>query len=138
MAEYLNMAAKHVIIRGAAVCALFMTAVPAAAQALVDPTRPPASLGMEPANSSQASQSGPVLQSVLISPRRKEAIISGQTVKIGDKVGEAKVVRIAEDEVVLRSGKELQTLKLFPNIEKRSTPSRAGSKSDIRSEIRRP
>lgn len=138
MAEHLNMAAKHGIIRGAAACAFLMIVVPATAQALVDPTRPPASLGTEPANSGQASQSGPVLQSVLISPRRKEAIISGQTVKLGDKVGEAKVVRIAEDEVVLRSGKELQTLKLFPNIEKRSTHSRAGSKSDIRSEIRRP
>jgi MSHA biogenesis protein MshK len=132
MAEYLNNAAKRLAIRGTAACAFLMVVVPVAAQALVDPTRPPASLNTEPMNSGQPMPAGPVLQSVLISPRRKEAIISGQTVKIGDKVGEAKVVRIAEGQVVLRNGTDLQTLKLFPNIEKRSTPSRAGSKSDNR------
>ncbi|HZW14191.1 MAG TPA: hypothetical protein VFF81_13495 [Noviherbaspirillum sp.] len=138
MAKYLNMAAKHLIMHSAAACMLFAAVTSASAQALVDPTRPPASLGAEPAVSGQAVQSGPVLQSILISPRRKEAIISGQTVKVGDKVGEATIVRIAEDQVVLRHGKDLETLKLFPNIEKRSTSSRAGSKSDTRSESRRP
>lgn len=138
MAEYLSMAAKQIILRSAVTCMLIGAVIPAFAQALVDPTRPPASLGAEPAGNGQAVPAGPVLQSVLISPRRKEAIISGQAVKVGDKVGEATVVRIAEDQVLLRRGKEIETLKLFPNIEKRSTPSRAGSKSDARSETRRP
>ena len=50
------------------------------------------------------------------------AIIAGQTVKQGDKVGDAKVISIKENEVVLRNGDAVQTLKLFPNIEKQ--PSR--------------
>jgi len=56
---------------------------------------------------------------VLISPTRRVAVIDGQTVALGEKFGEARVVRIAEDEVVLRNGQDQQVLKLFPAIEKR-------------------
>jgi MSHA biogenesis protein MshK len=89
------------------------------AEVLPDPTRPPA-LIMAPDEAKVAVPASPVLQSVLISPLRRVATINGQIVKVGDKIGDAKVVKIAESEVVLRKGKDVEVLKLFPNIEKRS------------------
>lgn len=63
---------------------------------------------------------GPVLQSVLISARRKSAIIGGQVVGLGEKYGEARVVKITESEVVLKTGTVTEILRLFPDVEKRS------------------
>ncbi len=103
--------------------ALMLSAAASAvlAEGLADPTRPPASLGatVSEENAGRTSNAGPVLQSVLIAPGRREAIISGQTVRLGSKFGEARVVSIAESEVVLRNGKDRQVLKLFPGMEKR-------------------
>jgi hypothetical protein len=36
-----------------------------------------------------------------------------------DVIGDARVVKISESEVVLKSGSEIKTLKLFPGVEKR-------------------
>ena len=97
------------------------------AETLVDPTRPPASVSSGDLHGTNpAAQSGPVLQSILISPVRTVAIISGQTVRVGDRIGDAQVAKITENEVILRSGKGLQTLKLFPSVEKRANPVRKG------------
>ncbi|WP_292934458.1 hypothetical protein [Noviherbaspirillum sp.] len=119
MAQYLNVTAKQVIIRFATACLVFGVHFIAVAQVLSDPTRPPAAASSELASGQAAT--GPILQSILISPHRAEAIINGQTVKVGDKVGDAKVVKITESEVLLSSGKDLKALKLFPNIEKHRT-----------------
>lgn len=94
------------------------------AQDMIDPTRPPAALNSRPEPAAGTQAGGAVLQSVLISPTRKAAIISGRTVALGENFGDAKVVKITETEVVLRNGKEMQTLKLFPDIEKRPGASR--------------
>lgn len=94
------------------------------AQDLPDPTRPPAAMDTRPEPAAGTQAGGPMLQSVLISPTRKAAIISGRTVALGEKFGDARVVKITETEVVLRNGKEMQTLKLFPDIEKRPEASR--------------
>ncbi|HVS25958.1 MAG TPA: MSHA biogenesis protein MshK [Burkholderiales bacterium] len=87
------------------------------AENLPDPTRPPP--GALTLGAAVAS-SGPVLQSVLISPGRKTAIISGETVRLGGKYGAATVIRISESEVVLNHGGNLQTLRLFPEVEKKT------------------
>lgn len=103
----------------------FMLCLPSVhAQDLPDPTRPPAVMDARPEPTAGVQAGGPVLQSVLISPTRKAAIISGRTVALGEKFGDARVVKITETEVVLRNGKEMQTLKLFPEIEKRPGASR--------------
>jgi MSHA biogenesis protein MshK len=94
-------------------------------QTMMDPTRPPAEFDRGAA----VANTGPVLQSVLIASGRSEAIISGQTVRLGEKFGDAQVIKITDTEVVLRNGKDLQTLRLFPSIEKRPTYSHAGTKS---------
>lgn len=89
----------------------------AQAQQLNDPTRPPAAL-WAPAASEAAPRTParPQLQSVLISNGgRRVAVIDGQVVRQGGKVGGAVVVEIRDTTVVLRHGKSLETLKLYPS-----------------------
>ena len=90
---------------------------PARAENLPDPTRPPSELEAT-AGGGVAVPGGPMLQTVLISPRHKVAIINGETVKLGGMYGSARVVKISESGVVLNEGGSLQTLKLFPRVEK--------------------
>ncbi|WP_206732474.1 MSHA biogenesis protein MshK [Janthinobacterium sp. 17J80-10] len=94
---------------------------------LPDPTRPPAAFAAGEAGSVVAS--GPVLQSVLIASGRRVAVISGQTVQVGDKIGDLRVAKIDEGKVVLGNGKDVQTLKLFPGIEKRLNAAGATGKT---------
>ena len=83
----------------------------ALAAPFADPTRPPM-ISDAPAGS--ATPEGPRLESVLIAPDRRIAVISGQQVVVGARFRGAEVVRISESEVVIRSGDGLQTLKLLP------------------------
>jgi len=92
---------------------------PLHAENLPDPTRPPLALEAAPASEAGAVAPTLVLQSVLISPRHRVAIINGETVKLGDFYGTAKVVKISESGVVLKADGNLQTLKLFPSVEKK-------------------
>lgn len=94
-----------------------LTANAAAAEALSDPMRPP--VVVAPQADVSSTPTGPILQSVMISPQRRAAIIGGQTVTIGGKFGNARVIKISESEVVLESDGKLQTLSLFPGVEKR-------------------
>lgn len=92
-----------------------------AAEPLPDPTRPPAGMAGEgsPGAPAATAPAGPVLQSVLIAPKRRAAIISGETVELGGKYQDAKLIRVSEGEAVLKTEQGLQTLKLFPQVEKR-------------------
>jgi MSHA biogenesis protein MshK len=134
MAEHLSKATRKMTIQGGFLLLMFAATPASFAENFIDPTRPPDSLGLAQDGTTRAS--GPVLQSVLISPGRVVAIISGHTVRLGEKFGEARVVKITESEVLLRSGTDLQTLKLFPGIEKRLTSSRAATKPDSRGQSR--
>ena len=89
----------------------------AAAQVVIDPTRPPGGYAVESPDA--LPDGGMTLQSVLISPSQKAAIISGVVVKLGEKYGDAVLVKVAETEVVLRTGETSQVLKLHPGVEKR-------------------
>jgi MSHA biogenesis protein MshK len=94
----------------------------AAAQQLLDPTRPPALLANAAANGGATladgeAQTGPRLQTILIGQapqNRRLAVIDGITVKQGGKFGDAVVELIADNSVVLRRGKLKETLTLFP------------------------
>ncbi|MFN3396916.1 MAG: hypothetical protein ACK4ZS_00095 [Sulfurimicrobium sp.] len=86
-----------------------------AAEALPDPTRPPAEAGL---TGDVAAAGGPLLQSVKIAPGRRMAVISGRLLAQGERFGEARLVSIGESEVVLLGPEGRQTLKLFPNVEK--------------------
>jgi hypothetical protein len=84
------------------------------AQGIVDPTRPPGILA-GPENADDAVR-GPVLQSIMIKPNARSAIISGQRVELGGKYGDARVTAIGENEVVLRSENGTDVLKLYPDV----------------------
>ncbi len=130
MAEYLSEGNRQVAVHAWCAVSIFLFAPLASAEILNDPTRPPASLDAPVRQESGARDAGPVLQSVLISPTRKVAIINGETVRLGEKFGDARVVKIAEDEVVLRNGNDLQVLKLFPQVEKKQGARRSSADPD--------
>jgi MSHA biogenesis protein MshK len=101
-------------------CLALLVPGTAPAQATNDPMRPPAGLGVGEADVEAAEAGGGMtLQSVMISPTGRAAIISGVMVRLGEKYGDAVLVRVAESEVVLKSGSESQVLKLYPGVDKR-------------------
>ena len=110
--------------------ALLCAAGAAVAQrgALVDPTRPPMPLSESGARES-AAPAGPRLQSVLISPTRRVAVISGSTVVQGGKYGNATVASISEGAVLLRYADRKETLHLIPGVVKRERHGDAAAQS---------
>ena len=92
---------------------------------LNDPTRPPnvVAPGSGSDAVSQPAAAPQRLESILISPSRRLAVIDGQTVTVGSKVHEATVVQIAETRVTLRQGADLKTLELYPGIDRQPAKS---------------
>ena len=80
---------------------------------MTDPTRPPGALA---GGGVGVVEDGPVLQSVMITPQGRSAIIGGETVKLNGKYGEARVIRITESEVVLRTASGTETLRMYPEV----------------------
>jgi MSHA biogenesis protein MshK len=97
--------------RALAALALAAATAAAAAAPFADPTRPPSSL--DAGQREEPVSAGPRLESVLIAPDRRIAVISGQQVTIGSRFGDAEVVGIDESEVRLRRRSGEQSLKLF-------------------------
>lgn len=83
------------------------------AETLVDPTRP--------ADRVEARSEVSALQSIIISPTRRAAIIYGQTVELGEKVGDVRLIEVSESGVVLQGAKGLEVLTLFPNVKMNKT-----------------
>lgn len=94
------------------IAALMMSA-PALAEEfgdLVDPTRPFS------AETGVPVSGGLVLQSTLVSPGRKLAIINGRTLGLGDKLGNAVVAEIRSNEVMLWDGQRKVHLLVVPPL----------------------
>jgi len=103
------------------------TAHGAPANLSVDPTRPPNPVAGVPGGE-KGGQSR-TLQSVLIAPGRSVAVVDGQLVRVGSRLGDAEVVKINESGVVLRSSGRTETLKLLPDAK------RVGSRTSRRNTI---
>ncbi len=88
-----------------------------AAQDLRDPTRPPAIARTAGAAGGMES-SGWNLQSVLIAPERRYAIINGVVVQMGGAIADAVLVAVAEASVTLRTREGLRVVHLFPRVSK--------------------
>lgn len=73
-----------------------------------DPTRPYTA----PAES---DRSGLQLQSTMVSPQRRVAVINGQRYAAGARVGNWEIVAIDPTEVVLRDGAKEKRLRLVPD-----------------------
>jgi hypothetical protein len=100
------------------IAAMLLFPVAVSAQGItIDPTRPP--VGYLATEADAGEGGGLMLQSVMISPTQKAAIINGVLVKLGAKYGDAVLTRVAENEVVLRSGGVNRVLKLYPGVDKR-------------------
>lgn len=100
-----------------------------AAFALDDPTRPPAAWANPGEAAAPAGDGGPRLKSVLWPQRGQPlAIIDGQTVPLGGRVGEARLVRLSEREAVLSGPEGVTRLYLTPDVEKQmiATPGARG------------
>ena len=90
---------------------------------LSDPTRPaigiPAAAAAGAGTGAGTAAQTPVkegLQSVIISPQRRAAVINGITLELGDKVGDATLVEVRESRVVLQSAQGKRVLELFPGV----------------------
>lgn len=81
-----------------------------------DPTRPPG--GHDPVDGAVAPvDSG--IQTVILRPGGKSAaVINGQYLRVGDKFGGKRVLKISESEVIFRGESGREVLKVMPAIEK--------------------
>lgn len=115
-----------------------------AVENLPDPTRPPdvysaAGEGLDVAASPVAE-----LQTIVLSSTRKIAVISGQTVALGGKFGDARLIKLSPNEAVLRNENGLLVLKLLPDVEKKmrvvspgeSNVHRGTSKADMKKKVK--
>jgi hypothetical protein len=116
------------------------TLISAVAEELPDPTLPPigigavtghggrgeAEAGAEAGGRSRDEVAQKGLQSVIIAPDYRAAIINGQTVELGAKYGDAQLTEVNESGVVLSGARGKQKLMLmFPAVEimkKNSSP----------------
>lgn len=87
------------------------------AQQLRDPTRPPSFVA--PTGADAVRESDLVLQTVLISPERRAAIINGRLLRLGENISGMQLMSISEGEVKLRGRGGPRTLHLFPSVKKR-------------------
>ena len=113
-----------------AVGATLAVCVPiASAQSLRDPTRPAFFTGRtgEGGIVTRGRDAEWVLQSVLLSPERRYAIINGEVLALGGSVGGAELVAIREGEVTIRTGGALRTLRLFPDVDVHRGPPQPGA-----------
>ncbi len=94
----------------------------ALAENLPDPTRPAIDLGGGAGAGGGQASAAPVetapqgLQSIIISPQYRAAIINGETVRLGGKVGNSTLVEVRENSVVLQNGQGRRVLELFPKV----------------------
>lgn len=84
--------------------ATLLCAVMVRAETLKDPTQPPAALYINTdINSAESIAANPVLQSVMLGPQYKAAIINGQKVYLGKKYEQATLIKLSENSAVLRN-----------------------------------
>lgn len=115
---------------------LSLSAIPAVslAQALADPTKPPAELSARPG---AFVPEGNDLQSIIISPTRHAAIINGQTVELGGKAGDVRLIEVSEGGVVLQGAKGRQVLTLFPNVKINKKAVLPAMENDVKNPVRK-
>lgn len=101
--------------------------------ALPDPTRPPVTSPetVVPGTENVPAPSG--LQTVILGKGHKPmAVINGIMVELGDKIGEATLVKLTESEAVLQGPAGKEVLHLLPGVVKK-TESSGSKKADGKS-----
>ncbi|QKK10504.1 MAG: MSHA biogenesis protein MshK [Pseudomonadota bacterium] len=87
---------------------------PVAAESLSDPTKPWDFKPQAAIDAAAAAVPAPALSSTMISPERRIAVIDGQIVQEGDRLGAMRVIAIQPGSVRLRGPQGYSTLKLLP------------------------
>ncbi len=106
---------------------------------LPDPTRPPAEFlpaanDVAGALDQSVLYSASGLQAVILNKNGKpRAVINGETVVLGGKVGEARLVSLTESEAVLQGPNGREILRMTPGIEKKMTLTRKTERGPKRS-----
>ena len=95
-----------------------LAALPVRAQGLNDPTRPPREISGETAEADAAPGGSPA-QVVVISRNRRQATINGRTVDLGGRYGDATLVRISDEEIVLQKPDSTEVIRLYSSVRKR-------------------
>jgi len=101
----------HSIVLALSVLALMSLDV---ATALEDPTRPASPVRHVPTHASQPGQGGWLLNSTLVGPNRRIAVINGAQVSEGESVSGARVVQIHKSYVLLETAGRSIKLQLLP------------------------
>lgn len=109
-------------------------ALPATAQtSLADPTRPPAAF-LSPDGSAPAVVTAVPLSrltSVKLPQGRggaPSAVIDGQLLRVGERLGEARLVRVSETQATLEGPDGRETLYLIPDINKKPAATRSAGR----------
>jgi MSHA biogenesis protein MshK len=89
------------------------------AQGLNDPTRPPREILGGSADAYEPAASSSPAQVVIISTDRRQATINGQTVVLGGRYGNATLVRISDEEIVLQRPEATETIKLYSSVQRK-------------------
>lgn len=96
----------------------FVGVAPALAQ-VPDPTRPAGALATQGLVGGVVVPVESGVQTVILRPKGKSAaVIGGQYVEVGGKLGDKRVVKITESEVVLQGEGGREIMKVTPDIEK--------------------
>jgi MSHA biogenesis protein MshK len=105
------------------------------AQGLSDPTRPPREILGGSADRHEPAASSSPAQVVIISKERRQVTINGQTVSLGGRYGNATVVRITDEEIVLQRPEATETIKLYSSVQRKkhwpaARPDNAGGQEE--------
>jgi MSHA biogenesis protein MshK len=89
------------------------------AQQLSDPTRPPREILGGGADAFEPAPGYSPAQVVIVSKDRRQATINGQTVSLGGRYGDATVVRISDEEIVLQRPDSTQVIRLYSSVNRK-------------------
>lgn len=113
---------------GRLACALLALSLAhvAYAEDLADPTRPPATVLAPAGDSRLASRKPAGLQSVIVSKNRSAAIIDGQTIELGGKYGDVRLIEVSDTGVVLQGTHGKRVMTLFPGVDMSKNKAKTG------------
>jgi MSHA biogenesis protein MshK len=93
-----------------------------ALESLPDPTKPAVDIPYESEVGKKDESAAVVmpkkegLQSIIISPQHRAAVINGEIVVLGGKVGDATLVEVNKKSVVLQGAQGKRVMELFPGV----------------------
>ena len=106
---------KQILLASVAAALALMGAAHVSAEAINDPMQPP---GREMAGRGKAGTPAAAtryrLDSVIIAPNRRQAIINGQRLSLGESIGGSRLIDVQATQVTLLVGGKSHVLTLLP------------------------